>query len=182
MGNNGGLSVEHNESLGEIEDPVARAKLEGLQEASFGVDHEIIAMRSAVEQQRGAIRQAKVMATLVRAQAGRLATMFEQNPDEMPQDEAKLRADQTNQIANQMDSAVNEAMGDLTALRGQLEGLERAAQAIAGRFTTEATKYERWQRMQDDDDELGRGSEPPADLVDEGASAASPEGEDGKDA
>jgi hypothetical protein len=157
-----GLKVK-NESLAEIQDPVARAKLEGHQEAVFSVDAELIELRQTILKQRGAVTATDTLAQKVAQFVGVIKKRDDDG--QIDHDTAKVQGDVVKELAEFMVNAAAEGRSDLSDLIGQAKGLERASRVIGQRFMNEAQKFERYQRMEEEDaaDELrAEAPEPPA--------------------
>jgi len=150
------MNLTQNETLSEIKADVPRAKLEGLQEAVTHIDLQMLQVRNAIEQKRGIVQAADVISKRIFQECTPINQAVEAG--ELEPELAKLRISEVTRITEIVRGIARENQTDLIDMQGQLKGLERAANAIGGHFKSEAQKYERYQRMEDEDagDDLGR--------------------------
>lgn len=150
------MNLSQNETLTEIKAEGPRAKLEGLQEAVTHIDLQMLQVRNAIEQKRGIVQAADVISKRVFQECTPINQAVEAG--DLEPDVAKLRIAEVTRITEIVRGIARDNQNDLIDMQGQLKGLERAANAIGGHFKSEAQKYERYQRMEDDDaeDDLGR--------------------------
>jgi hypothetical protein len=140
---------QSNESLDQINDPVVRAKLAGIQEAVFGIDGDIIQMRRTIEQKQGVIQAAEIIASRLFEECKPIQAAVD--AEKMEADEAKIRIEVIQKLVQIVRNIGSENKADLLGLRGQIQGMERAVKRTEERFNGEVTKYERWQRIQAED-------------------------------
>jgi hypothetical protein len=144
-----------NETLAEIKDPVSRSKLDGIQEAVYATDNEILKAHKELDHRRGVAEAAKLMAARMVQECNPINKLVDD--EEMEPAEAKIRIDTIMKMSELCTSISNEAVENVITLKGQIQGLERAVKSISAKFAETAAKYERWQRVQDEEaDELGR--------------------------
>jgi hypothetical protein len=146
--------VLENESLDEITDPVARAKLAGIQEAVFGIDALIINLRKSVDEKRGVIAASDAIAKRLMEEC--LPYQKATEEEKIDKDEAKLRIDTIQRMVAIVREVGAENRRDLVHFQGQVAGLEKAAKSAEEKFNGETQKYQRWQRVQAEEDDLGR--------------------------
>jgi hypothetical protein len=144
-----------NNSLDEVTDPIARAKLSGIQETVFGVSAMIIQSRKSIDEKRGVIAAADAIAQRVIDECVPLSKAA--GEEKLDKDEAKIRIDTTQKLAAIIRGMAAENRKELVHLQGQIVGLERAAKSAEEHFNSETAKFQRYQRMEaEDEDELGR--------------------------
>lgn len=144
-----------NETLSEIKDPVSRSRLEGIQEAVFATDSEILKAHKELDHRRGVAEAAKLMAARMVQECNPIQKMVDD--EQMEPAEAKIRIDTIMKMHELCKSIASEAAENVVTLKGQIQGLERAVNSISVKFSDTAAKFERWQRVQDEEaDELGR--------------------------
>lgn len=145
----------NNDTLSEIKDPVSRSRLEGLQEAVFAADNEILKAHKELDHRRGVAEAAKLMAGRMVQECNPINKLVDD--EQMEPAEAKIRIDTIMKMSELCNTIAKEAADNVMALRGQIQGLERAVKSISSKFAETAAKFERWQRVQDEEaDELGR--------------------------
>jgi hypothetical protein len=137
--------------LDEIQDPVCRAKLKGIQESSYAMDEEIVAIRNAISEKRGVVKACDVIAARILQELNPLSKKIDDG--EMEHDEAKIRSDQIKKLATVVSEIGDNNRNDYINLKGQIDGINRVSKLLEGKFNTEAAKYERQQRMLAEDDE-----------------------------
>ena len=142
-------SIQNHDNLDEIADPVTKAKLAGIQESVYSVDAEIVAVKKGIDEKRGVIAAADLIARRLLDEA--LPIQKAADEERMEMAEAKIRIEVIQRLAEIVRNIATENRNDLILVRGQVMGLERAAKAMEGRFTGEVGKYERWKRMQAED-------------------------------
>lgn len=159
-------NVLKNDSLDEIADPVAKAKLAGIQEAVFGIDALILQIRKTLDEKRGVIAASDAIAKRLMDECLPYQKAVEE--EKIDKDEAKLRIDTISRMSGIVRDIAAENRRDLIHFQGQLAGLDKAAKSAEEKFNGETLKYQRWQRIQEEEDDLGRKSEAKADDVVEG--------------
>jgi len=135
--------------LNEIDDPIGRARLKGIQESSYALDDEIVKVRQSVQEKQGVVQACSLLAARVLQECQVLAKAWEEGG--MEHDESKIRADQTKKIANIITQIGQTNRNDLNSLRGQIEGINRVQKLLEGRFNDEVRKIERQARMEEDE-------------------------------
>lgn len=142
-------SNQNHDNLDEITDPVTKAKLAGIQESVYSVDAEIVAVKKGIDEKRGVIAAAELIAKRLAEET--LPIQKAADSEAMDRAEAKIRIEVVQKLAEIVRNIAAENRSDLILIRGQLMGMERATKAMEGRFTGEVGKYERWKRMQAED-------------------------------
>lgn len=138
-----------NKTLEEIKDPVARAKLQGYQEAAFSIDEGLIQTRKSIDEKRGVISAAMVISQRLMLECGPINKAVEDG--ELDSDVAKTRNKQIVACVNIVNDMVTENQKDLVSMQGQVVGMENAHKRIEKKFKETAAKYERWQRVQEEE-------------------------------
>lgn len=142
-------NTQNHDNLDEITDPVTKAKLAGIQESVYSVDAEIVAVKKGIDEKRGVIAAAELIAKRLAEET--LPIQKAADSEVMDRAEAKIRIEVVQKLAEIVRNIAAENRSDLILIRGQLMGMERATKAMEGRFTGEVGKYERWKRMQAED-------------------------------
>lgn len=141
-------SMEH---LSEVSDPQTRSKLEGFQETSYSIDEQIIRTRTAMEQKRGVVQAADIIATRLFQEC--IPVNKKVDAEEMDTTEAKIRINQIEKLVQIVRDIKAENSGDLLVLKGVIQGLQKAQAATESKFQETISKYERWQRIEAEDAE-----------------------------
>jgi hypothetical protein len=136
-------------NLEEITDQIAKAKLTGIQESVYSVDAEIVAIKKNIDEKRGVIAAADLIAKRLLEETLPVQKAADEERMEMP--EAKIRIEVIQKLSEIVRNIAIENRNDLILIRGQVMGLERAAKAMEARFAGEVGKYERWKRIQAED-------------------------------
>lgn len=140
-----------NESLEEIRDPVARAKLQGYQEAAFAIDEGLIQTRKSIDEKRGVVSAAMVISQRLMLECSPINKAVDD--DNLEPKEAKIRNKQIVAMVKIVDEMAQENRKDLITAQGQVIGFESAHKRVSVKFKETAAKYERWQRIQDEEAE-----------------------------
>jgi chromosome segregation ATPase len=155
--------------LEEVQDPISRAKLEGIQQSVYTLDHEIIGARKAIDEKRGVVHAADVIAKRLEAEMGPIQIKLK--AEEIEPEEAKARIEQTLKCVQIVKEIGQNNRVDILTLQGQVMGFEKGVKALEGKFNEQAAKYERQQRMVEEEDELRAPSPTPPEALDVVASA-----------
>lgn len=139
------------EHLQEIDSPQTRYKLEGYQEVSYSLDEEILRLNKAVDEKRGVVQAADVIAQRLLQECNPIAEAA--RDEKMEPDEAKIRISVVKQMSDIVKNIGVKNRADLITFQGMIQGIERSRKLIEGRFNDEVGKYERWKRIEAEDAE-----------------------------
>ena len=154
------------DKIEEVKDPGTRGRLEGVQSVVYDLDRAIQETKTLITNRQAAAAQTGVIANMVFQHCTPINALVDKG--EMDPAEAKLRVDTIKQVVQSIQDVEAEVRGEVARLKGKLEGIE-ASVAVAGlRFKDEALKYERHERMFNEDDEGENESLEPSDDLDEG--------------
>jgi hypothetical protein len=154
-----------NPTLDEVLDPVARAKLAGIQETVTDVDRLLLSVRKSIDEKRGVIAAADAITKRVIDECAPIAK--EVDAEKMDKEEGRHRIETIQKIAKMVRTIAEENKRDLVNLQGQVVGLEKVTKVATERFNGENMKYQRWQRMQAEEAEEAEEKETPSVVVDE---------------
>lgn len=132
--------------LSEVNDPQTRSKLEGFQETSYSIDEQIIKTKTAMEQKRGVVQAAEIIASRLFQEC--IPVNKQVDAEEMTPSEAKIRINQIEKLVEIVRNIKAENAGDLLVLKGVVQGLQKAQAAAEAKFQETVIKYERWQRIE----------------------------------
>lgn len=147
-----------------VTDPVARAKLAGIQESIFSINQEMTVLKKAIDQKIGAASAIEQVGKRV----FELCIPIQQTVKDgkVEPAEAKLTINGIKLSVKMCHIYEAELRKDINDMRGQVSGMERIIVKLGARFNDEAQKFERYERMEDEStdelgrDELGRGGDP----------------------
>lgn len=166
-----------NPSIGEVNDPQVRSKLEGFQESVADIAREMEKLDDAIERKKGVVEGCATLANRVRDECK--STMNLVDKEEMDPEEAKIRNDQTMKIVQLLSEIGERNTRDLVVMEGRREGLSQSCDVIEKRFYTEAGKYERWIRIeQEEEAEKDDMQTPPEEQAAEQATEQESDGEE----
>ena len=156
-------------NLSEVTDPVARAKLSGIQESVFATDAEITVVNKAIDQKIGAASALDQIGKRIFELC--IPIQEKVKAEEVEAAEAKLMINGIKLAVKLCQQYEAELRNDIVEMRGQINGMQRAVVKMGEKFKVEAEKFERYERMEaegNDRDELeGDDDTEPAEL-DEG--------------
>lgn len=138
------------DNLVEVTDPVARAKLGGIQESVYSVDLEIQEVKKAIEHKVGGAHALEVVSKAVFELC--VSIQAKVKTEEVTPEEAKLVINGIKLAVKTIAAAEHEARQNLVEMRGQVHGMERAVIQMGMKFKVEAEKFERYQRMEEEED------------------------------
>ncbi len=143
------------DNLADITDPVARAKLAGIQESVFATDAEMDVVKKAIDQKIGAASALDQIGKRVFELC--IPIQEKVKAEEVEAAEAKLTINGIKLAVKLCQQYEAEIRKDIVEMRGQVNGMERAVVRMGEKFKLEAEKFERYERMEaegNDRDEL----------------------------
>ncbi len=150
---NGG--VNH---LDEVKDPVSKAKLEGIQQSSQLIDRQIIEARKSLGSSSAMATATDLIAKRLMQECAPIKTAVE--ADKMDTSEAKIRIDVIKSNADIVRGILEDSRKDIATQTGVIKGLQLAQKTTEDSFNAEALKYERWERIQAEEEEASKAAEP----------------------
>lgn len=154
----------------DIKDPICRAKLEAIQGSTRAIDVDVLQAMKALDEKRGLVGAADLIAKRLFQECGPVQKAVKD--DKMDSDEAKVRIEVIQSNVHIVNTIVEDARKDVITQQGVIQGLHRAAKINEDRFKNEATKYERWERIQAEDAEEAAEAEAGGENVPEADEAA----------
>lgn len=140
-----------NETLDEIKHPSVRAKLEGVQEVVYTLDVEMERVRNMLPEKRAMVSACKGIAD--RLEKEYLVINGWLDEDRFGAPEAKLRIEQAQIMVGIVRDIQEINSEELQKLEGRLTGLDTAAKISEQKFNETALKYQRHQRMEEEERE-----------------------------
>lgn len=139
------------DKIDEVKDPGTRGRLEGVQSVVYDLDLAIKQTKELIAARKAAAGQTHNIAEMVFQHCVPINHLVDKG--EMEPDEAKLRVDTIKQVVKSIQDTEAEIRAEVERLNGKVEGLEASVAVAGARFNNEALKYERHERMAQEDEE-----------------------------
>ena len=139
-----------NETLKEIESPMVRSKLEGVQEIVYSIDKELNRIDQTIKDQRAVASAAKALFGKLEQEFGVINKKI--TDGEYPMEIGKIRMDQMKRAVAIAHEVILQAESMALRLEGKKVGLQVAVDLSEGCFNETVGKYNRHKRMFEEDE------------------------------
>lgn len=143
-----------NASLEEIKSEDVKGRLTAIQENVLELDQEILNLRKQIDEKRGVVGASKAIADRVSQEMNLVQKKIDDQTVSV--EEARIRIDQIQRIVYIIREIHRANEGELVTHRGKISGLEKAAEMAAKRFEDTKMKYERHQRMEEEEAQFNK--------------------------
>jgi len=140
-----------NQSLEEVKHPETRAKLTGIQEVVLDFDQDIQTTEKMISEKKGNGSSASMIAQRLIQECAAINKKIDEGV--MTVEEGRVRMDQGKRMVEVVRSVETDSRRELFILQGRISGLKAAAELAAKRFTDTVQKYQRHERMEEEDRE-----------------------------
>lgn len=144
----------------DITEPSSLAKLSGVQVAVTSIEELAMEVQGKIPEKRGVVSACRVVAKRIFDEC--LPINAKVQAEQMDAAEAKIRIDEVKRISAIVTEIGDRNQEDIKRMEGEVEGHKKAANVLAKKYEMMAIKYERDERIQREDEEDQRESEPPS--------------------
>jgi len=140
-----------NQSLDEVKHPETRARLTGIQEVVTDFDQDIQATERMSSEKKGMASSAAMIAQRLVQEC--VAINKKIDDAQIPVEEGRIRIEQAKRMVEVVRGVESDSRRELFILQGRVGGLRAAAELASKRFTETVQKYQRHERMEEEDRE-----------------------------
>lgn len=140
-----------NSSIEAVKSEDVRGRLTAIQESVLELDQEISNSRKQIDEKRGIVNASKAIGDRVFQECNVVQKKIDEKTIEI--DEARIRIDQIQRIVYIIREIQKANETEFSMLRGKIVGLEKAADYASKRFEDTRLKYERHQRMEEEEED-----------------------------
>jgi hypothetical protein len=147
-----------NQSLEEVRHPETRARLTGIQEVVLDFDQEVQNTERLIIEKKGVGSSTATIAQRLLQECAAINKKIDDGV--VTVEEGRIRMDQAKRMVEVVRSVEMDSRRELSILQGRVSGLKAAADLASKRFNDTALKYERHERMEQEERELRGEPEP----------------------